>query len=111
MAMAEPSTIAVTRDRINFVTEHGSSLTASSHLPTATQNEKELPLGRQFNHSLMPGNHGRLFKIQLPPISTTVTRPTFFDVEHFLSVRSDLPAYVKSPSLLLVTTIRVLDQS
>jgi hypothetical protein len=39
MAMAEP---VLTRDRIKFVTEHGSSLTALSHLPnpTATQTKK-----------------------------------------------------------------------
>ena len=57
----------------------------SSHTSTATQ---EFPSG---DSSLIAGNHGRLLKIQLPPISLTVTRPTFFDVDHvFPSVQTYL---------------------
>ena len=64
------------------------------------------PSGDRPRGSLIPGNHGRLLKIQLPPISPTCHTPHVFRRRGSFYVRSDLPAISSLLLLLPITTLK-----
>jgi hypothetical protein len=98
----------VTRDWIKFVTEHGPSTASAS----TNQPPHKFPLGRQLDNPLIPGNHGRLFKIQLPPISAKCHTPHVFRRRAFFYPSDRLTCFVnKSPSLLFIATTTPISHS